>query len=164
MWVDSFIQTNQLCYCLASLFFPAVVTRVLLRTEWLASSQHACQLSDMPVHRRSHTSKQWQLPHFTHAFILAAHRCPRLLRWVKRTKRARRSVITLTTHAAVCRMTGSRPATSLPEEPYVAFGRGVGVINVRSSINGQPGPTHSLSPHFWVSNRQIFCHFTLYVK
>lgn len=40
---------------------------------------------------------------------------------------------------------------------FVVFGRGVGVINVCSSINGQPGPTQSLSPTISMQGFQIFC-------
>ncbi len=144
MWVDIFIQSNQPCYCLESLFFPAVVSHVSLRTGWLASSQHACQLSDMPAHRRSQESKQWQLLHFTHAFILAAHGCARLLRWVKRTERARRLSVCYHTDHTCCCVQNDRVSLRYVT---VVFGRGVGVINVRSSINGHPGPTLSLSPH-----------------
>lgn len=70
-----------------------------------------------------------------------------LASWDERRGFSSVSVIAPATHA--CRRTGSGlspPAASVPETPNVGFGRGVGVINVCSSINGQPGPTQALSP------------------
>lgn len=97
----------------------------------------------MPVDHRSHKSKQWPAPlHLTDPFILEAHWHPEM-----KEEDSAQCLLSPRPHMRVeGRGLASPPAASVPETPNVGFGRGVGVINVCTSINGQPGPTQALSP------------------